>query len=181
MVTGVNRTRVRHEWNLVHRQMKSQIMAEITVFLRNLKHFSVYYHPRVIIALKSQLKSSEITKSRIQNHPSAALPLAIEDINSLAENSSSDSFFIDFQIQEKYVTAATSSLYSSLRLQAEWSHASTQQVLVHDLPPVLVEVSLLWTSITSDEVLLSLTPSLSSAPTEKRTRFFPRWRRFGLL
>ena len=54
------------KWN---HSLKSEITAEITVFSRNLKHFSVYYHPRLIIALKSQLKSSEITKSRTQNQP----------------------------------------------------------------------------------------------------------------
>ena len=54
--------------------LKSEITAEITVFSRNLKHFSVYYHPRLIITLKS----SEITKSRTQNQP-VPYPLVIID------------------------------------------------------------------------------------------------------
>ena len=40
--------------------LKSEITVEITVFSRNLKHFSVYCHPRLIIALKSQLKSRNL-------------------------------------------------------------------------------------------------------------------------
>ena len=42
------------------RTQSSEITVEITVFSRNLKHFSVYYHPRLIIALKSQLKSPKL-------------------------------------------------------------------------------------------------------------------------
>ena len=50
-------------WNQKSRwnhSLKSEITVEITVFSRNLKHFSVYYHPRLIIALKSQLKSRNL-------------------------------------------------------------------------------------------------------------------------
>ena len=66
---------VRHEWTRAlcsEITVWNQIMAEITVFSRNLKHFSVYYHPRLIIALKSLLKSNEIsyTKSTRAFYPS---------------------------------------------------------------------------------------------------------------
>ena len=79
MMTEVNRTRgkARVKSRTPSSEitvLKSEITAEITVFSRNLKHFSVYYHPRVIIALKSQLKSSEMTKSRIQNQPVTPYP-----------------------------------------------------------------------------------------------------------
>ena len=53
-------TRVKSRTQSSEISLKSEITVEITVFSRNLKHFSVYYHPRLIIALKSQLKSRNL-------------------------------------------------------------------------------------------------------------------------